>query len=161
MESSPQRQRYEKMRRAHEQLHYNDDYNDQPINDQPTIRKIADYAIRETDSGPMISHSRISVYDIMESQQKGHDFFTLCIIYELRPIQVQIALDYIAENHLVLETELREIVVKKAEQRAKYEAMAAEWAKTPVEMTPQRQAFYALREKNRLQRGDDRVTSHS
>jgi len=156
LEVSPQRQDYEKMLREHEQLHHDEDYIY-----QPTTHKITDYAIRETDAGPMISHSRISVYDVMESQQKDHDFFTLCVIYELRPIQVQIALDYIAENHLVLETELRNILTKKAEQRAKYEAMAAEWAKTPAKMTPQRQAFYALREKNRLQRGEDCVTSHS
>jgi len=156
LESSPERQLYEDMLEQHQRY-----YDSAGSNGRPPTPEVVDYKIIETGSGPMISHSRISVYDIMISQQDGSDFFALCTIHELRPIQVQIALDYISTHRADLESDLAMILPKKIKQRAYYEAIAAERAKIPVEMTPKHQAFYALVEKNRQQRGQNGVTSYS
>lgn len=122
---------------------------------------LPDYKILETELGPMISHSRKSVYDVLLSQKEGNDFFALCVIHELRPLQVQIALDYIEAHRAELEADLVVILKMKAERRAYYEALAAQRAQIPVEMTPQRQAFYDLLEKNRKLREGNGVANHS
>jgi hypothetical protein len=56
---------------------------------------------------------------------------------------------------------LKEILPKKAERERYYRAIAVEREKRPVTMTPERVAFYALREKNRRLRGDNGNTDHS
>lgn len=107
------------------------------------------YTILETEIGPMISQSRTSVYDVLLSQQEGEDFNALCVIHNLRPLQVMVALEYIEEHRAQLEAELPELLAKKAEHERYHRAIAAERAKRPVEMTPKRKAFYELVEKNR------------
>ena len=97
----------------------------------------------------MISQSRTSVYDVLLSQQEGEDFNALCVIHNLRPLQVMVALEYIEEHRAQLEAELPELLAKKAEHERYHRALAAERAKRPVEMTPKRKAFYELVEKNR------------
>lgn len=114
-----------------------------------------DYRIEETDLGPMIHNTRVSVYDVMLAHDEGQDLFHICVNYNLKPVQVQITLEYIEEHRVQLEEDLREILPKKAERERYYRSLAAERAKIPVQMTPERAAFYALREKNRKLRGEN------
>ena len=117
------------------------------------------YEIRETPSGPMISESRTSVYDILLSQQEGDSFYEMCVIYNLKSLQVQIALEYIDEHREQLEAELPELLAKKAEREQYYRALAAERKKIPPKMTPLRKAFNELREKNQMREKNGEFTS--
>ena len=107
------------------------------------------YKILETEIGPMVSESRTSVYDVLLTQQEGEDFYAICVIHNLKPLQVQVALEYIEEHRARLEAELPALLAKKAANERYHRALAAERAKIPVEMTPKRKAFYELLEKNR------------
>ena len=109
------------------------------------------YKILETDIGPMVSESRTSVYDILLSQQEGDDFYAICVIHNLKPLQVQVALEYIEKHPAQLEAELPALLAQKAENERYHRAIAAERGKliADLPMTPKRAAFYALREKNR------------
>lgn len=118
------------------------------------------YEILETEIGPMVSESRTSIYDILLSQQEGEGFYAICVIHNLDPLQVEVALAYIEEHREQLEAELPELLAKKAENERYHRAIAAERKKIPVKMTPLRKAFNELREKNqkRLATND---TNHS
>lgn len=108
-----------------------------------------DYSVVETEIGPMVGESRTSVYDVLLSLNEGEGFYALCVIHNLKPVQVQVALEYIEEHRTALEAELPALLAKKAENERYHRAIAAERAKIPVEMTPKRKAFYELLEKNR------------
>lgn len=108
-----------------------------------------DYSVVETDLGPMVGQSRTSIYDLLLSLNEGEDFFALCVIHNLKPVQVQVALEYIDEHRAALEAELPVLLAKKAENERYHRAIAAERAKIPVAMTPKRKAFDKLLEKNR------------
>ena len=98
--------------------------------------------ILETELGPMISHSRVSVYDILEAYDEGFPAWEINKIYNLSPHQVKVALAYIEEHRAQLEPELQEILVHKAERERYYRALEAELKKQrPLEMTPQRVAL--------------------
>ncbi len=109
------------------------------------------YQIIETELGPVISESRTTVYDVMEAHDKGLDTYQICMTYNLTPLQVQTALDYIARHRARLEPVLREILRQAAEREAHYraqaEAIRQQVAQEPP--TPLRAAFNELREKNR------------
>ena len=109
------------------------------------------YKTLETDIGSMVSESRTSVYDILLSQQEGDDFYAICVIHNLKPLQVQVALEYIEKHPAQLEAELPALLAQKAENERYHRAIAAERGKliADLPMTPKRAAFYALREKNR------------
>jgi hypothetical protein len=110
-----------------------------------------DYKVIETELGPMISQSRTSIYDVLLSQKEGDDFFAICVIHNLKPVQVQVALEYIDAHREELEAALPALLAKKAENERYHRAIAAEREKLVGElpMTPKRAAFYALREKYR------------
>jgi uncharacterized protein (DUF433 family) len=110
-----------------------------------------DYKVIETEIGPMVSESRTSVYDILISLKEGDDFFAICVIHNLKPVQVQVALAYIEAHREELEAKLPELLAKKAERERYYRALAAECEKqiSDLPMTPKRAEFYALREKHR------------
>lgn len=84
------------------------------------------YTILETDSGPMISESRISVYDILEAEEKGLGFYEICMALELFPIQVEVAQTYLNAHRETLTAELRHIQAIKREREAFYRAKQAE-----------------------------------
>lgn len=73
------------------------------------------------------------------------------MIHNLKPLQVQVALEYIEEHRAELEAELPELLAQKAENERYHRAIVAEREKLIGElpMTPKRTAFYALREKHR------------
>lgn len=122
-----------------------------------------DYRIVETDLGPMIHNTRVSVYDVMLAHNEGQDLFHICVNYNLKPVQVQITLEYIEAHRAQLEEDLKEILPKKAERERHYRALAAEIREKIKElpMTPERAAFYALRESNRKQRGENGAMGNS
>jgi uncharacterized protein (DUF433 family) len=114
------------------------------------------FAIRiiESDIGPMISHSRTSVYDVMEAYDEGYSPSEIGNIYNLSPHQVDVALAYISKNRVTLEPELQELLQKKAENEAYHRALVAEREKQFIrEMTPERIKFNELLEQSRRSRG--------
>lgn len=97
----------------------------------------------------MVGHSRTSVYDVLLSLQEGDDFYAICVIHNLKPVQVQAALEYIAEHRAELEAELPALLAQKAENERYHRAIAAEREKliAQLPMTPKRKALYELRKK--------------
>jgi uncharacterized protein (DUF433 family) len=115
-----------------------------------------EFAIRiiESDIGPMISQSRVSVYDVMEAYDEGYGPSEIGDIYNLSSHQVDVALAYIHENRARLAPELQRLLVKKAENEAYHRALVAEREKQFVkEMTPERIRFNHLLEQSR--RGEE------
>lgn len=66
--------------------------------------------IIESDIGPMISQSRVSVYDVMEAYDEGYLPSEIGDIYNLSPHQVDVALAYIHENRARLAPELQRLL---------------------------------------------------
>lgn len=109
--------------------------------------------IMESDRGPMISHSRVSVYDVMDADDEGYTPRQIEEIYNLSSEQVAVALDYIHENSAWLVPKLLEIQKKKAKREAHYRALAAERKEqATLEMTPRRQQLQELIVKSRQMR---------
>lgn len=112
--------------------------------------------ILETELGPMISNSRVSIYDVMEAYDEGFPSWEINKIYNLSPHQVKVALAYIEEHRPQLESELEEILIHKAERERYYRELEAEIRKKrPVEMTPRRAALHKLIEESRQRWGLD------
>ena len=110
--------------------------------------------IIETDSAPMISESRVSVYDVMEAHDEGYSVREIRDIYNLSFYQVEVALEYIKAHRNELEPKLKAIQIKLAEREKYYRALAAEREQQiPSVMTPDRKALKALIEKSRRERG--------
>ncbi len=109
--------------------------------------------IIESEIGPMIDHSRVSVYDVMELHDEGYSIYEIYQTYNLSSFQIQAALDYIEQHRERLEPELKELLVKKAENEAYHRALVAEREKQFVkEMTPERKKLNELLEWSRRRR---------
>lgn len=110
------------------------------------------YQIVEANGTLMISESRVSLFDVMILHDEGDSIYEISMTYNLTPLQAQTAVDYIEKHRATLEPELAEAIRAREERERYYRAIQKEIeeriAKEP--MTPQRAAFYALREKNRL-----------
>ncbi len=108
------------------------------------------YHIIESDLGPLISESRMTVYDVLEAQNNGETLYEISMNRNLSPMQVQVAFDYIEQHRERLQAELDEILRIAAERKRHYDAIAEEMKQkiAQLPMTPQRQAFYALRAKH-------------
>ena len=113
-----------------------------------------DYTIIETDSGPMISHSRTSVYDVLELYRDGDSVYEICGVYNLKPLQVEIAIAYINQNRAVLDAELDVILVEKAEREQYYRKIEEERRAIARSkpMTPERKRFYEILDQRRALR---------
>ncbi|MBK6432602.1 MAG: hypothetical protein WAW03_07925 [Anaerolineae bacterium] len=109
----------------------------------------ARYTIIETDLGPLISESRVSVFDVMDAYDAGDSVYEIDLTFNLSPLQVETALDYIAEHRAALEPQLAEVKRQLADREAFYRRQAAEIALriAALPMTPQREALLALRER--------------
>ena len=109
------------------------------------------YQILETDSGLQISESRVMLFDVMEAHEEGDSIYEIASTFNLTPLQVQIAVEYIEKNRIKLEPEFAKAIQARGEREAYYrnlnEAIWEQIAKAP--MTPERATFYALREQNR------------
>lgn len=111
--------------------------------------------IIESDIGPMISESRVSVYDVMDAHDQGYSEREIRDTYNLSFYQVEVALDYIKEHRVRLEPELKEIKQHMADRESYYRALAAERERQiPSIMTPERIALKALLAESRRQRGE-------
>ena len=77
--------------------------------------------------------------------------YEISATYNLTPLQVKTAVDYIEKHRATLEPELVEAIRAREERERYYRALEKDiWEKIAQQpMTPQRAAFYALREKNR------------
>ncbi len=108
------------------------------------------YQIIENEMGLMISESRTGVLDVMELYDQGLNIYQISTIFNLTPLQVQIAIEYIDQHREELEPKLKEALRYSAELEAFYNALAAEREKVIIQLpvTPQRMGFNALREKN-------------
>lgn len=114
------------------------------------------FAIRiiESSIGPMISQSRVSVYDVMEAYDEGYSLSEIGDIYNLSPHQVDVALAYIHENRARLAPELERLLIQQAENEAYHRALIAEREKQFVkEMTPERTRLNELLERSRRSHG--------
>lgn len=109
------------------------------------------YQIVEANGTLMISESRVALFDVMILHDEGDSIYEISRTYNLTPLQVKTAVDYIEKHRATLEPELAEAIRAREERERYYRAIQKEIeAKITKEpMTPQRAAFYALREKNR------------
>jgi len=109
------------------------------------------YQIVEANGTLMISESRVSLFDVMILHDEGDSIYEISATYNLTPLQVKTAVEYIEKHRATLEPELVEAIRVREERERYYRALEKEiWEKIAQQpMTPQRAAFYALREKNR------------
>lgn len=80
------------------------------------------YQILETNVGPVISESRVTVFDVLEAQEIGQGLYEISMNYNLTPLQVETAFKYIAIHRERLLPILQEILAKAAEREAYYRA---------------------------------------
>jgi uncharacterized protein (DUF433 family) len=108
------------------------------------------YTIVESEIGPLISESRCTVFDVMELADAGEPLYAITTILNLTPLQVEIALDYVAQHRGTLAPQLAEIMQRRAEREEYYRAIAdkifEQIAQEPI--TRRRAEFVALRERN-------------
>ena len=112
------------------------------------------YHIIESDLGPLISESRMTVYDVLEAQNHGQTLYEISMNRNLSPMQVQVAFNYIEQHRERLQVELDEIL-KIAVERKRYHDAIAEKIKQEIAqlpMTPQRAKLKELIAKNRARR---------
>ena len=106
------------------------------------------YHIKETEIGPIISHSRVSVYDVLQACNDGHSLLEICTLLNLRPVQVQIALEHIETNKSILESELA-VIKQIALKRNTHHRLIAEKIQRKIDtkpMTPKRKQLQAIRQ---------------
>lgn len=112
------------------------------------------YHIIESDLGPLISESRMTVYDVLEAQNSGQTLYEISMNRNLSPMQVQVAFEYIEQHRERLQAELEEILKVAAERKRYYDAIAEEIrqkiAQLPI--TPQRAKLQELIAQNRARR---------
>ena len=108
------------------------------------------YTIIETDIGPLISESRVSVFDVMDAHDAGDSQYEIGLTFNLSPMQVETALVYIAQHRVELEPQLARIRQQLAEREAFYRRQAAEVDAhvATLPMTSQRAALRVLRERS-------------
>lgn len=118
------------------------------------------YRVVETDIGPLISESRVTVFDVLELAKKGRNRYEIGLTLNLTPMQVAVALDYIDDHREALEAELVEILARKAEREAYWRAVASEREEqiARLPLTPEREAVYARLEQIRVRRGNQQIT---
>lgn len=110
------------------------------------------YCIIESDTGPLISESRCTVFDVMELQDAGETLHAISAILNLTPLQVETAFDYIGLHRARLEPQLADILRQRAERETYYRLIAnkifEQIADAP--MTEIRAEFAVLRERNAI-----------
>ncbi|MFN8488484.1 MAG: hypothetical protein U0350_12870 [Caldilineaceae bacterium] len=121
------------------------------------------YQIIETDSGLRISESRVMLFDVMEAHDAGDSIYEIAQTFNLTPLQVMTAVDYIETHRAALEPEFAKAIQARDEMEAYYRKQNEEvWARiAQAPMTPERAAFYALREKNRREVEEQARANHS
>lgn len=110
------------------------------------------YQIFETDSGLQISESRVMLFDVMEAHDTGASIYQISQTFNLSPLQVQTAVDYIESHRAALEPEFARAIQLRKEREEYYRTLAEErWGKiAQLPITPQQSAVYALLDKYRI-----------
>ena len=105
------------------------------------------YTIVETDVGPLISESRVSVFDVMDAHDAGNSIYEIGLTFNLSPLQVETALAYVLQHRAELEPQLAEIRQQLAEREAFYRRQAEQVDQyvATLPMTSQRAALHVLR----------------
>ncbi|MEI2688729.1 MAG: hypothetical protein V9H69_03065 [Anaerolineae bacterium] len=108
------------------------------------------YAIIETDIGPLISHSRASVFDVMDAHDAGDTVYEIGVTFNLTPLQVETALVYIDQHRAKLAPQLAQIKQQLIDREAYYRNQVAQIDQhvAALPMTPQRAALQVLRERS-------------
>lgn len=121
------------------------------------------YQIIETDSGLRISESRVMLFDVMEAHNAGDSIYEIAQTFNLTPLQVQTAVDYIERHRVALEPEFAKAIQARDELEAYYRKQNEEvWARiAQAPMTPERAAVYALLKKYRETAADSTNATHS
>jgi uncharacterized protein (DUF433 family) len=109
------------------------------------------YQIIETDDGLQISESRVLLFDVMEAYDEGDSIYEISDTFNLTPLQVETAVDYIERHRAALEPELVKAIQRRQEREEYYHNLLADHRKNrpPLPMTPERAAIYALLDKYR------------
>lgn len=112
------------------------------------------YHIFEGDNGLQISESRVLLFDVMDLHDKGDSIYDISRTFNLTPLQVQTAVDYIEKHRATLEPAFAKAVQRREERREYYDQLLEEHLKNrpPLPMTPERAAIYALLDKHRQPR---------
>ena len=107
------------------------------------------YTIVETDVGPLISESRVSVFDVMDAHDAGDSIYEIGLTFNLSPLQVETALAYVLQHRAELEPRLAEIKQQLAEREAFYRRQAEQVDQyvATLPLTSQRAALHVLRER--------------
>ena len=115
------------------------------------------YHIIESDLGPLISESRSTVYDVLEMQNKGYGLYEISEIFNLTPLQVETAFNYIEQHRERLQPELDEILKIAAERRRYYDGIYKEIQRKIDQqpLTPERAKLKAIIAQNRARREAD------
>jgi uncharacterized protein (DUF433 family) len=118
---------------------------------------IGRYEVLETDIGPMISESRVSVFDVMDAHDAGDSIYEISATFNLTPLQVETALAYIEQNRSFLEPQLATIQRALAEREALYRTKTAEIDKriATEPLTPARRRLLQLRESSPERYGEN------
>lgn len=112
------------------------------------------YHIFEGDNGLQISESRVLLFDVMDLHDKGDSIYDISRTFNLTPLQVQTAVDYIEKHRATLEPAFAKAVQRREERREYYDKLAEEhWRriKERRNLTPHQEAAYALLDKCRAQ----------
>ena len=109
------------------------------------------YHIFEGDNGLHISESRVLLFDVMEAHDEGDSIYEISSTFNLTPLQVQTAVDYIEAHRAALEPRFVKAIQRREERREYYDKLLEEHLKNrpPLPMTPERAAIYALLAKAR------------
>lgn len=122
------------------------------------------YHIFEGENGLQISESRVLLFDVMEAHDEGDSIYDISRTYNLTPLQVQTAVDYIEEHRATLEPAFAKAVQRREERREYYDKLTAEhWQriKERRNLTPRQKAVYELLDKCRAQMEADVHASRS
>ena len=115
------------------------------------------YSVVETEIGPMVANSRTTVYEVMEAYDEGLSLYEICWNYNLTPLQLEPALDYIEAHRERLQVKLKELLIKKAERERYHRAIQEEICQKILEqpMSPKRQQLQAYIERSRRERAEN------
>ena len=92
--------------------------------------------IIETDRGPTISGTRITVFSIMDSLKSGHSHNSIRELFFISDEQLDAVLKYISDHREAIESEYAEIVRRSEQRRATYERVFRMLSPLPADLPP-------------------------
>ncbi|MEZ4867265.1 MAG: hypothetical protein R3C14_38430 [Caldilineaceae bacterium] len=80
------------------------------------------YQVIEANGTLMISESRVALFDVMILHDEGDSIYEIAMTYNLTPLQVQTAVNYIEEHREILTPQLAEAIQHREERERYYRA---------------------------------------